>query len=70
MTQAVELDKHFAEGFVLQCAQQAELPLASIAPYYGRQAKPNQLIISFACLESAKTEAVVSNFARLLLKKP
>jgi DNA-binding transcriptional MocR family regulator len=66
MTQLVEVDRRFTEDFVLQCARQSALPLASIAPYYCEKTAANQFIISFACLDSAKTDAVVANFAGLL----
>jgi GntR family transcriptional regulator/MocR family aminotransferase len=66
MTQLIEIDQRFAEDFVLRCARQSGLPLASIAPYYYQAAKTNQFIISFACLDSAITDSVVTNFAHLL----
>jgi GntR family transcriptional regulator/MocR family aminotransferase len=66
MNLIVTVDTKYSTDFVLSCAKDAGLPMASTADYYFQEALPNQFLIAFAIMPPAKTEAMISKFAALL----
>jgi GntR family transcriptional regulator/MocR family aminotransferase len=72
-TAGTHLLAHFSpqlsEEQIISCAAAAGVPLISTRHHYGRQAKGNEFIISFATLNEAQTDNVFREFSHLLRQK-